>query len=77
VDATFQWKPKHVAHDHLPELQTVTERFGFDTHSNNFPAMKQHGAAMDPALAALIEDLAQSGLLKKTLVVMLSEFGRL
>ena len=31
---------------------------------------------MDPALAALIEDLAKSGMLKKTLVVMLSEFGR-
>ena len=31
---------------------------------------------MDPALASLIEDLAESGMLKKTLVVMLSEFGR-
>src|SRR4029077_1505907 len=37
-------------------------RGGFDTHSNNFPAMRNHGAAMDPALASLIEDLAQSGL---------------
>jgi hypothetical protein len=31
---------------------------------------------MDPALASLIADLADSGMLKKTLVVMLSEFGR-
>jgi len=51
-------------------------RGGFDTHSNNFPAMRNHGETMDPALAALIEDLAASGLLEKTLVVMLSEFGR-
>ncbi|MDB5306116.1 MAG: hypothetical protein JWO38_318 [Gemmataceae bacterium] len=51
-------------------------RGGFDVHANAFPAMRDHGEAMDPALAALIEDLAQSGLLKKTLIVMLSEFGR-
>ena len=51
-------------------------RGGFDVHANAFPAMRDHGDAMDPALAALIEDLAQSGLLKKTMIVMLSEFGR-
>jgi hypothetical protein len=51
-------------------------RGGFDVHSNAFPAMRDHGEVMDPALAALIGDLAQSGLLQKTLIVMLSEFGR-
>lgn len=51
-------------------------RGGFDTHSNNFPAMRNHGAAMDPGLSSLIADLAESGMLKKTLVIMLSEFGR-
>ena len=51
-------------------------RGGFDTHSNNFPAMQDHAETMDPALASLIQDLAESGLLSKTLVVMLSEFGR-
>src|SRR5579872_3509380 len=51
-------------------------RGGFDVHSNAFPAMRDHGDVMDPALAALIEDLHQSGLLKKTMIVMLSEFGR-
>ena len=51
-------------------------RGGFDVHSNAFPAMRDHGDVMDPALAALVEDLAQSGLLKKTMIVMLSEFGR-
>ncbi len=51
-------------------------RGGFDTHTNNFPAMEAHGETMDPALASLIEDLAASGKLAKTLVIMLSEFGR-
>lgn len=51
-------------------------RGGFDVHSNAFPAMRNHGAAMDPALAALIGDLANEGMLEKTMVIMLSEFGR-
>lgn len=51
-------------------------RGGFDTHTANFPAMQAHGEIMDPALAALVSDLAASGMLKKTLIVMLSEFGR-
>ncbi len=51
-------------------------RGGFDNHSTIFPAMRNHGAVMDPALASLIEDLAADGLLSKTLVVVLSEFGR-
>ena len=51
-------------------------RGGFDTHNNNFPAMQNHGDVMDPALASLIEDLAASGKLARTMVIMLSEFGR-
>lgn len=51
-------------------------RGGFDVHMNAFPAMKNHGEVMDPGLSALIEDLHQSGMLQKTLVIMLSEFGR-
>ena len=51
-------------------------RGGFDTHNNNFPAMQAHGDVMDPALGSLIEDLAASGKLEKTMVIMLSEFGR-
>ncbi len=54
----------------------MMHRGGFDTHSNNFDAMRNHGEIMDPALASLIHDLAESGMLEKTLVVMLSEFGR-
>ena len=51
-------------------------RGGFDTHTGNFPAMRAHGEVMDPALASLVADLAAEGLLEKTLVMMISEFGR-
>jgi hypothetical protein len=51
-------------------------RGGFDNHSDIFPAMRNHGDVMDSALASLIEDLAASGRLEKTLVLVLSEFGR-
>ncbi len=51
-------------------------RGGFDVHSNAFPAMRNHGAVMDPALASLLADLSDSGKLEKTLILMISEFGR-
>jgi uncharacterized protein (DUF1501 family) len=51
-------------------------RGGFDNHGQIFNAMQNHGDVMDPALASLIEDLAASGRLDKTLVMVLSEFGR-
>jgi|TARA_B100001964_G_scaffold89988_1_gene101115 hypothetical protein len=51
-------------------------RGGFDNHGNIFEAMRNHGATMDPALAALLSDLKANGLLSKTLVLVLSEFGR-
>ena len=38
--------------------------------------MRNHGEIMDPALGSLFEDLRETGLIDKTLVVMLSEFGR-
>jgi hypothetical protein len=51
-------------------------RGGFDNHGNIFDAMRNHGNTMDPALASLLSDLKANGLLQKTLVVVLSEFGR-
>lgn len=52
------------------------QRGGFDTHGENFDRMRTHGEVMDPALASLIADLHTDGLLQKTLIVMISEFGR-
>ena len=51
-------------------------RGGFDNHSNVFEAMQNHGEAMDAGLASLIEDLAATGMLSKTLILMAGEFGR-
>lgn len=51
-------------------------RGGFDNHGTIFPAMRAHGAVMDPAIASLIDDLRANGKLARTLVVVLSEFGR-
>lgn len=51
-------------------------RGGFDNHSNIFQAMQGHGAVMDPAIGSLLGDLAADGRLDRTLVMVLSEFGR-
>lgn len=49
---------------------------GFDMHNGIFDAMRLKGPEMDAAIAALIEDLHESGKLESTMVVMMSEFGR-
>jgi len=51
-------------------------RGGFDTHGDNFFRMREHGEVMDPALGSLLQDLSDSGMLEKTMVIMMSEFGR-
>src|SRR5947209_3837552 len=49
----------------------------WDTHRNNFPMLKNWRCPVfDRAASALIEDLAQRGLLEKTLVVAVGAFGR-
>ncbi len=49
---------------------------GWDTHYDNFAAMKSLCPVLDKGLAALLEDLAQTGLLSSTIVVWYGEFGR-
>ncbi len=50
---------------------------GWDTHSNNFEALESELLPMlDQGVSALIEDLDARGLLDKTLVVVMGEFGR-
>ena len=51
--------------------------FTWDTHSQVFPILKDRLLPpADRAISALIEDLAESGELNETLVVMAGEFGR-
>lgn len=49
---------------------------GWDTHADNFTAVKTLCEVLDPAWATLMSDLQQRGLLENTLVVWMGEFGR-
>jgi uncharacterized protein (DUF1501 family) len=51
-------------------------RGGWDTHDNNFESVATNCADIDKALSALLLDLEMRGLLKETMVVLTSEFGR-
>jgi hypothetical protein len=49
----------------------------WDTHRNHFPLLRNELIpCADRALSALVEDLAQRGLLDETLVVWMGDFGR-
>jgi len=50
---------------------------GWDTHANNFTCLKEHLLPeFDRGFSALIDDLAQRGLLDQTLLLVTSEMGR-
>jgi hypothetical protein len=49
---------------------------GWDTHEANFDRVKKLCPVLDQAMAALLADLEQRGLLSSTLVVWLGDFGR-
>ena len=49
----------------------------WDTHRRNFVNLKKNLLPyLDQSVSALLEDLAQSGLLKTTMVIVMGEFGR-
>lgn len=49
---------------------------GWDTHYDNFTAVAARCKEFDQAYATLIQELAERGMLDKTLVVVATEFGR-
>jgi hypothetical protein len=50
---------------------------GWDTHANNFEALKKQKLPMfDQAWAGMMQDMAARGLFEKTLVLVWGEFGR-
>ena len=49
---------------------------GWDTHFDVFDRIATLAGQVDPAVATLVEDLDDRGLLEKTLVVWMGEFGR-
>ncbi len=55
----------------------MCQRRGWDTHGNNFNCLKEDLLPeFDRGFAALIEDLANRGLLDETLLLVTSEMGR-
>jgi hypothetical protein len=49
---------------------------GWDTHLQNFEAVKKLSEVLDPAWSALMDDLRSRQLLESTLIVWMGEFGR-
>jgi uncharacterized protein (DUF1501 family) len=52
------------------------ESNGWDTHQDNFDRTKSLSQTVDPAFAALVGDLKERGMLERTLVIWMGEFGR-
>jgi uncharacterized protein (DUF1501 family) len=48
----------------------------FDTHSANFPRMRQLLPILDAGLTGLVLDLEERGLLERVVIVVWGEFGR-
>lgn len=58
-------------------LGTATDNtFGWDTHLNNFPAVKALSAELDSGWGTLMKELDERGLLDSTTVLWMGEFGR-
>jgi uncharacterized protein (DUF1501 family) len=60
-----------------PEAITPGFEFGWDTHIYNFELLQdQHCPIFDRVFTALLDDLHERGLIDRTLVVCMGEFGR-
>ena len=57
-------------------IETSIPNTNWDTHDNNFVRCRGLCQQLDQPLAYLLTDLAQRGLLEKTLVIWMGEFGR-
>jgi len=49
---------------------------GWDTHQDNFSRVSNLCKKLDPAFSTLVQDLSQRGMLDRTLVLCMGEFGR-
>ncbi|MBI5758061.1 MAG: DUF1501 domain-containing protein [Planctomycetales bacterium] len=58
----------------VPFVEVV--RGGWDMHNNIYDRIKTNAADVDQGLSQLLADLKQRGLLQKTLVICMGEFGR-
>ncbi len=55
---------------------SVSGGFGWDTHVNNFEIVKALSAELDAGWSTLLTDLKERGLLDRTTIVWMGEFGR-
>ncbi len=60
----------------LSSAPGVNNGIGWDTHGENFEIVRKLCGVLDPAWAALMDDLSDRGLLDTTTVVWMGEFGR-
>jgi uncharacterized protein (DUF1501 family) len=49
---------------------------GWDTHDDNFTRVRNLNSQIDQPMAQMISDLKQRGMLERTLVIWMGEFGR-
>jgi hypothetical protein len=54
----------------------LNNNLGWDTHNQNFQAVRQLSEILDPGWGTLMEDLRDRGMLDSTLIVWMGEFGR-
>jgi hypothetical protein len=62
--------------DAITQKDDLFTRSTFDSHFGHFPWLRRQLPRLDPGLSSLLADLHDRGLLQRTLVVVLSEFGR-
>jgi hypothetical protein len=81
----YQYDGAPTCNDHLlmarrlveAGVRSVTLSFGrWDSHGKNFDLVRDHGGKLDQAVAALVGDLEERGMLDDVTVVVWGEFGR-
>lgn len=60
----------------VPFVEVNMREADWDTHRQNFPRTKSLSLEVDTAMTALVDDLRDRGLLDRTLIVWMGEFGR-
>ena len=60
----------------LSSVDGRNNALGWDTHANNFDAVKALSTVLDAGWSTLMTDLRSRGLLESTLIVWMGEFGR-
>jgi uncharacterized protein (DUF1501 family) len=81
----YQYDGAPTCNDHLllarrlveAGARVVTLSFGrWDSHGQNFQLVRDHGAKLDQAFSALLDDLEARGMLNDVTVIAWGEFGR-